>query len=85
MFYMMYTYLAGGDDEDEYGTLPFPTDGYEGDTDIPDDDVEVGINPIIRTIDRDGNEQYYDLGGRKLSNSKSRKGVYIYNGKKSIK
>jgi uncharacterized protein YegP (UPF0339 family) len=42
-----------------------------------------GIKPIIRTIDRDGTENYFDLQGRQL-NDKRLKGIYIENGKKYI-
>ena len=42
-----------------------------------------GIKPTIRTIDRDGTENYFDLQGHRL-NGKPEKGVYIENGKKHI-
>lgn len=42
-----------------------------------------GIKPTIRTIDRDGTENYFDLQGRRL-NGKPEKGIYIENGKKHI-
>ena len=42
-----------------------------------------GIKPTIRTIDRDGTENYFDLQGRRL-NGKPEKGIYIENGKKYI-
>ena len=39
------------------------------------------IEPVIRTIDRDGTERYFDMNGR-LLNGKPQKGLYIHNGKK---
>ncbi len=42
-----------------------------------------GIDAVIRTVNSDGTEQYYDMNGRQLS-SKPNKGVYIHNGKKYI-
>ena len=37
----------------------------------------------IRTIDADGTERYYDLGGRELP-GKPERGIYIHNGKKHV-
>ena len=65
-----------------FGSMIFPSDGYEGDCDIPDESV--GISPVIRTIDGDGTENYYDLQGRKIENRKSQSGIYIHNGKKMM-
>ena len=42
-----------------------------------------GIVPTIRTIDRDGTENYFDLQGHRL-NGIPQKGIYIENGKKHI-
>lgn len=42
-----------------------------------------GIVPTIRTIDRDGTQQLFDLQGRKLS-EKPGKGIIIENGKKRV-
>ena len=47
-------------------------------------DGATGIVPTIRTIDRDGTENFFDLQGRRL-NSKPNKGIYIENGKKYAK
>ena len=47
-------------------------------------DGATGIVPTIRTIDRDGTENYFDLQGHRL-NSKPNKGIYIENGKKYAK
>ena len=38
------------------------------------------IEPVVRTIDNDGTEHYFDLNGR-LLNDKPQKGIYIQNGK----
>lgn len=46
-------------------------------------DGATGIVPIIRTIDRDGTQQFFDLQGRKLS-EKPGKGIFIENGKKHV-
>ena len=39
------------------------------------------IEPVVRTIDCNGTERYFDMNGR-LLNGKPQKGIYIYNGKK---
>ena len=57
--------------------------GYEGD--IPfTESAPSGIQPIIRTIDADGTNRYFDLQGRML-NGKPYKGMFIENGKKMVK
>lgn len=67
-----------GDEEDPI--VNFPSGGFEGDTDIPDD--ETGI---MHVINNDGTHQYFDLQGRNLGESKpTQTGVYIYNGKKIV-
>ena len=38
---------------------------------------------VLKTIDFDGKERYYDLNGRKL-NAAPKQGVYIHNGKKVV-
>ena len=46
------------------------------------DGDKTGINQtVVRTIDHDGTEHYYDLNGRRLSD-KPQHGLYIYKGKK---
>ena len=56
---------------------------YEGD--IPfTESAPSGIQPIIRTIDADGTNRYFDLQGRML-NGKPDKGMFIENGKKMVK
>lgn len=47
-------------------------------------DGATGIVSTIRTIDRDGTQQFFDLQGHRL-NSKPNKGIYIENGKKYAK
>ncbi len=48
-----------------------------------DSNSTTGLTPTIRTIDRNGRENYFDLEGRRL-NGKPEKGIYIENGKKHI-
>ena len=43
-----------------------------------------GIQPIIRTIDADGTNRYFDLQGRMLK-GRPEKGLFIENGKKIIR
>ena len=69
-------FIAG----DEDPIVDLPTDSFEGDTDIPDD--ETGI---LHVIDNDGTHRYFDLQGRQLNDKPNRKGIYIDNGKKVIK
>ena len=56
---------------------------YEGD--IPfTESIPTGIQPTIRTIDAEGVNRYFDLQGRML-NGKPNRGIYIENGKKTMK
>ena len=56
---------------------------YEGD--IPfTESIPTGIQPTIRTIDAEGINRYFDLQGRML-NGKPDRGIYIENGKKTMK
>ena len=50
---------------------------------VIDDGEATTIDAVIRTIDADGTEHYYDMNGRLLS-GKPEKGMYIHNGKKYI-
>ena len=50
---------------------------------VIDDGEATTIDAVIRTIDADGTEHYYDMNGR-LLNGKPQKGMYIYQGKKFI-
>lgn len=50
---------------------------------VIDDGEATTIDAVIRTIDADGTEHYYDMNGRLLS-GKPQKGMYIHNGKKYI-
>ena len=50
---------------------------------VIDDGEATTIDAVIRTIDADGTEHYYDMNGRQL-NGKPQKGMYIHNGKKYI-
>lgn len=74
--------MQGDDDENPF--LEFPSDGFESDTDIPDEDY------IMNVVDSDGSHEYFDLQGRKLNGKPSTQGVYIEriqgkNGKKRMK
>lgn len=48
-----------------------------------EDSEATAVDTVIRTIDVDGTEHYYDMNGRLLS-GKPQKGMYIHNGKKYI-
>ena len=50
---------------------------------IIEDSEATAVDAVIRTIDTDGTERYYDMNGR-LLNGKPQKGMYIHNGKKYI-
>lgn len=71
----------GADDEDGY-IAPFPADLYDGDDNIPDDDL-TDITPTFRTLDADGSSRYFDLQGRQIDN-KPQHGMFINNNKKTI-
>ena len=63
------------------GLKQFPADLYCGDLTGYGSSIETGI---IRTVESDGTNRYFDLQGRQL-NSKPEKGIYIINGKKFSK
>jgi hypothetical protein len=69
-------FIAGDDDS----IVDFPADGFDGDTDIPDEG-----DGILHVINNDGTHRYFDLQGRQLSGKPTRKGIYIDNGKKVMK
>ena len=71
----------GGDNPDESVIEDFPSTNFESDGDIDFDDEPDAI--LIRTIERDGSSQYFDLQGRPL-NGKPNRGAYIYNGNKYL-
>ena len=71
--------LDANGEEEEDRSLPAP-DSYQGDN----DGEATGIAPVIRTIDRDGTERWFDLNGRQLSGKPTKKGVYIHRGKKQV-
>lgn len=50
---------------------------------VIDDGEATAVDAVIRTIDANGTEHYYDMNGR-LLNGKPQKGMYIHNGKKYI-
>ena len=71
--------LDANGEEEEDRSLPAPA-SYQGDN----DGEATGIAPVIRTIDLDGTERWFDLSGRQLNGKPTKKGVYIYKGKKSV-
>ena len=77
-FWPIFQKWVAGDDDEDNPVVDFPSNSFEGDTDIPDEPT--GIMHIIRD---DGTHQYFDLQGRKLQGPPA-KGVYIHNGKKQI-
>ena len=77
-----YQYQEQG--EGDSPVTDFPTDNYNGESDMPPYDDETGVEPVLRLVDADGTSQYYDLQGRKLG-STLKKGIYITNGRKVIK
>ena len=66
---------------DHNGLKQFPADLYCGDLTGYSSSIETGI---IRTVESDGTNRYFDLQGRQL-NGKPEKGIYIINGKKFSK
>jgi hypothetical protein len=60
-------------------SLPAP-ESYQGDN----DGEATGIAPVIRTIDRDGTERWFDLNGHQLSGKPTQKGLYINKGNKVV-
>ena len=71
--------LDANGEEEEDRSLPAP-DSYQGDN----DGEATGIAPVIRTIDRDGTERWFDLNGRQLSGKPTQKGLYINKGNKVV-
>ncbi len=78
---MVFDYHEEGEDDDII--IDFPSEGYESDGDMPpyDDEVTVGIVPIVHDFHPafEGEDAYYDLQGRRLQ-GKPAKGLYIYKG-----
>lgn len=54
---------------------------FGGSYDPDDGNGPNAIEPVVRTIDNDGTEHYFDLSGRLLP-GRPAKGIYIHNGKK---
>lgn len=54
---------------------------FGGSYDPDDGNGPNAIEPVVRTIDSDGTEHYFDLNGRLLP-GRPAKGIYIHNGKK---
>ena len=72
------------------GTTNFVTANHAyltADTTAPQLTIDFGETTGIKAIDNltiSQSDNYYDLSGRKLSNSQIQKGVYIVNGKKIV-
>ena len=49
-------------------------------TSFGDNETDIG-QTVVRTIDNDGTQHYYDLNGRRLP-GRPQQGIYIHNGKK---
>ena len=73
--------LDANGEEEEDRSLPAP-DSYQGDN--SDEGEATGIAPVIRTIDRDGTERWFDLNGHQLSGKPTQKGLYINKGNKVV-
>ena len=69
----------GVEDEEVDRSLPAP-DSYQGDN----DGEATGFAPVIRTVNLDGTERWFDLNGRQLSGKPVKKGVYINKGNKVV-
>ena len=66
-----------GEDEDDDPILELPAAAFSPDSSIPDEAVG-----IIQVVTKNGDNEFFDLQGRKLQNRPVRKGLYIENGKK---
>ena len=79
-----YQYQEQG--EGDSPVTDFPTDNYNGESDMPPYDDETGVEPVLRLVDADGTSQYYDLQGRRIANGQkpSAKGLYITNGRQVV-
>jgi hypothetical protein len=71
--------LDANGEEEEDRSLPAP-ESYQGDN----DGEATAIAPVIRTIDRDGTERWFDLSGRQLTGKPAKKGLYINKGNKVV-
>lgn len=78
-FKPMFTFTGAGEDDETGKVEEFPVINFEGD--VANGEAS-GISPVIRTIEADGSNRYFDLQGRQLDGKPTAKGLYIVNGKK---
>ena len=79
-FTPMYTFTGAADEIETGAVEAFPIDHFVGD--LPDGQG-TAISPVIRTVEADGTNRYFDLQGRQIG-TKPASGVYIKDGKKFI-
>ena len=79
-FTPMYTFTGAADEIETGAVEAFPIDHFVGD--LPDGQG-TAISPVIRTVEVDGTNRYFDLQGRQIG-TKPASGVYIKDGKKFI-
>lgn len=79
-FTPMYTFTGAADEIETGAVEAFPIDHFVGD--LPDGQG-TAISPVIRTVEADGTNRYFDLQGRQIG-TKPPSGVYIKDGKKFI-
>jgi hypothetical protein len=75
----MFTFTGAGEDDETGKVEEFPVINFEGDV---VNGEETGINPVIRTIEANGSNRYFDMQGRQISGKPTTKGIYIINGNK---
>ena len=78
-FKPMFTFTGAGEDDETGKVEEFPVINFEGDV---VNGEETGINPVIRTIEANGSNRYFDMQGRQINGKPTNKGIYINNGKK---
>ena len=79
-----YKYQEQGDED--FPVTDFPSNNYYGEGDMPPYDDETNVEPVLRLVDADGTNRYYDLQGRRIADGQrpSAKGIYITNGRKVV-
>ena len=71
--------LDANGEEEEDRSLPAPN-SYQGDN----EGEATAIAPVVRTIDLDDTERWFDLNGRQLSGKPTKEGIYINKGNKVV-
>ena len=79
-----YKYQEQGDED--FPVTDFPSNNYYGEGDMPPYDDETNVEPVLRLVDADGTNRYYDLQGRRIADGQrpSAKGIYITNGRQVV-